>query len=103
VIDILTKEEKIFRQTLRKGLKEFYLLFDLGKDDKTPSDGERIFELYDTYGFPPELSIEEAYKQGFEIDSNWREQFDAKMAEQKARSQTASKGVFKGGLGGHTM
>jgi alanyl-tRNA synthetase len=103
VVDILIKEEKAFRQTLRKGLKVFYLIFDLGKDDKTPSDGERIFELYDTYGFPAELSIEEAYKQGFKIDPNWREQFDAKMDEQRQRSQTAAKGTFKGGLGGQTL
>src|SRR5690606_10448523 len=64
---------------------------------------QEVFVLYDTYGFPVELSLEEAYKRGVPVSENWREEFDAKMAEQKARSQTASKGVFKGGLGGHTM
>ena len=86
-------------------LKIFYLTFDLGKGDGSldDSDGAKLFMLYDTYGFPVELSIEEAYKQGFEIDQNWREQFDAKMKQQRERSQTAAKGVFKGGLGGQDL
>ena len=105
VIAVLIKEEKAFRQTLKKGLKIFYLTFDLGKGDGSldDSDGAKLFMLYDTYGFPVELSIEEAYKQGFEIDQNWREQFDAKMKQQRERSQTAAKGVFKGGLGGQDL
>lgn len=95
VIAVLIKEEKAFRQTLRKGIQQFL------KFDKV--DGEALFTLYDTYGFPVELSTEEAFKQGVELPDNWREQFDAKMAEQRARSQTASKGDFKGGLGGQTL
>jgi alanyl-tRNA synthetase len=97
VIDILVREEKIFRQTLRNGIHE---LQKLAKDGLT---GAEVFKLYDTYGFPVELSLEEAYSQGVDVDENWREQFDAKMAEQRERSQTASKGTFKGGLGGTTM
>jgi alanyl-tRNA synthetase len=104
VIAVLVKEEKAFRQTLRKGLKEFYVIFDTGKGDGSLDDsfGAKVFTLYDTYGFPAELSIEEAEKQGFGIDPNWRDQFDAKMKEQRERSQTATKGTFKGGLGGQT-
>ncbi len=97
VIDVLVKEEKVFRQTLRKGLKE---LHKFAADGLT---GAEIFTLYDTYGFPMELSAEEAFKQDIKLSDTWREEFDAKMTEQKARSQTASKGVFKGGLGGHTL
>ncbi len=95
VIAVLIKEEKAFRQTLRKGIREF------GKFESI--DGQALFTLYDTYGFPVELSTEEAFKQGIELPSDWREQFDAKMAEQRQRSQTAAKGDFAGGLGGHTM
>lgn len=95
VIAVLIKEEKAFRQTLRKGIREF------GKFDKI--DGEALFTLYDTYGFPVELSTEEAFKQGMELPTDWRAQFDAKMAEQRQRSQTAAKGDFAGGLGGHTL
>ncbi|MEO8105493.1 MAG: alanine--tRNA ligase [Candidatus Saccharibacteria bacterium] len=106
VIDILVKEEKVFRQTLRKGLREFQKLFGALPAVTTraqSTQGEALFTLYDTYGFPVELSVEEAFTQGVVLDDNWREQFDAKMAEQRRRSQTASKGTFKGGLGGHSL
>lgn len=116
VIEVLVKEEKAFRQTLRKGLQQFDRLFravmpdPIGNPEENTGSpvklgmthGEALFTLYDTYGFPVELSTEEAFKRGIELDSKWREQFDAKMAEQRARSQTAAKGVFKGGLGGQT-
>ena len=97
VIAVLVKEEKAFRQTLRKGLKE------LEKFATQGITGDVLFTLYDTYGFPVELSTEEAFKQGIELPEDWRAQFEAKMAEQRARSQTAAKGVFKGGLGGQTL
>jgi alanyl-tRNA synthetase len=101
VIEVLVKEEKVFRQTLRKGLKEFERL--VAQSGEARAEGEVIFTLYDTYGFPVELSVEEAFKQGVELPENWREEFDAKMTEQRERSQTAAKGTFKGGLGGQTM
>ncbi|MEK7152735.1 MAG: alanine--tRNA ligase [Patescibacteria group bacterium] len=97
VIEVLVREEKVFRQTLRKGIHE---LSKMSADGLT---GEEVFKLYDTYGFPVELSVEEAFKQGIKIDEQWREQFDALMKEQRERSQTASKGTFKGGLGGQTL
>lgn len=101
IIDTLVKEEKVFRQTLRKGLKEFERLFAKGEGRR--AKGEDIFLLYDTYGFPVELSVEEAFKQNIKVSDNWREEFDKKMEEQRQRSQTASKGTFKGGLGGQTL
>jgi alanyl-tRNA synthetase len=94
VIATLVKEEKVFRQTLRKGLRE------LEKFAASGLTGTELFTLYDTYGFPVELSTEEAFKQEYNISENWRQEFDAKMTEQRERSQTAAKGVFKGGLGG---
>lgn len=97
VIMVLVKEEKAFRQTLRKGIKEFARLTDSGLT------GDEMFVLYDTYGFPMELSVEEAGKQNIQISENWKQEFDAKMQEQRERSQTASKGTFKGGLGGQTL
>lgn len=110
VIAILIKEEKAFRQTLRKGIKEFDKLFaaQLTKSSETASlrdsnQGAALFTLYDTYGFPIELSVEEAFKRGIDLPDDWRAQFDAKMAEQRARSQTAAKGDFKGGLGGDSL
>ena len=97
VIAVLVKEEKVFRQTLRKGLKQ------LEKFAANGLTGEELFTLYDTFGFPVELSTEEAYKQEITLSKDWRQEFDDKMAEQRARSQTAAKGTFKGGLGGQTL
>lgn len=97
VITVLTKEEKVFRQTLRKGLKQ------LEKFAENGLTGTELFTLYDTFGFPVELSTEEVFKQDIKLSDNWRHEFDDKMAEQRARSQTAAKGVFKGGLGGQTL
>lgn len=97
VVAVLVREEKAFRQTLRKGIKEF---------EKLTADGltgAEIFTLYDTYGFPVELSVEEAFKRGIEVSDNWREEFEKLMKEQRERSQTAAKGTFKGGLGGQTL
>lgn len=62
-----------------------------------------IFKLYDTYGFPVELSKEEAFKQDIVVADDADVQFEKCMHEQRARSQTAAKGTFKGGLGGQTM
>lgn len=97
IIATLVKEERVFRQTLRKGINE------LTKRKENGLTGAEIFTLYDTYGFPVELSTEEAFKQGIELSETWRQEFDDKMAEQRARSQTAAKGTFKGGLGGQTL
>ena len=95
IISVLVKEEKAFRQTLRKGLRQMQHYIDDGLT------GEELFTLYDTYGFPVELSTEEAYKQGIKLSDNWRTEFDARMAEQRQRSKTARKGQFSGGLEGH--
>lgn len=97
VVAVLAKEEKVFRQTLRKGLRQ---LEKFAVDGLT---GVELFTLYDTFGFPVELSTEEVFKQNIKLSENWREEFDVQMAEQRARSQTAAKGTFKGGLGGSTM
>jgi len=85
VIAVLVKEEKAFRQTLRKGIKQ---MASFAKDGMT---GAELFTLYDTFGFPVELSTEEARLQGIPVSEQWRAEFDEKMAEQRRRSQQASK------------
>lgn len=99
VIATLIKEEKAFRQTIRKGIKEFNKL----AEEKAEITGQDLFMLYDTYGFPVELSAEEAFHWSKPLENNWRSNFEAAMRAQRERSQTASKGTFKGGLGGQTM
>jgi alanyl-tRNA synthetase len=95
VQDAFIKEEKIFRQTLRNGLRELEKLVI----DKKIS-GDDIFKLYDTYGFPKELSLEEAKNRGVEVVG--LDKFDAQLEQQRQRSQTASAGMFKGGLADHS-
>ena len=97
IIAVMAKEEKAFRRTLRKGLRE------LEKFSKDGLTGAELFQLYDTFGFPLELSTEEAIRREISLSKNWREEFDVKMKEQRERSQTASKGKFKGGLEGQTL
>lgn len=99
VIEVLVKEEKAFRQTLRKGIKEFNKL----AETQAELTGNDIFKLYDTYGFPVELAVEEAFHWSKPLEENWRHGFEAAMQAQRQRSQTAAKGTFKGGLGGQTL
>lgn len=95
VLTVLGKEEQAFRRTLNRGIKE------LGKLKEAGLTGKEIFMLQDTYGFPMELSVEEAYRQDIQLSENWRAEFDAALEEQRNRSKTASKGMFKGGLEDH--
>ena len=96
-LEVLLTEEKAFRGTLNKGLRE---LEKLAKNNKV-LDGRDLFKLQDTYGFPLELSVEECYRTGVELTENYREEFENALKEQRERSQTASKGMFKGGLEDH--
>ena len=95
VLDTLSHEEQAFRRTLRRGMKE------LARFKKDGLTGKELFMLQDTYGFPLELSVEEAYRQDIELSKDWRKEFDAALEEQRERSKTASKGMFKGGLEDH--
>ncbi len=96
-LEVLLTEEKAFRGTLNKGLRE------LGKMAKNSRvlDGQDLFKLQDTYGFPLELSVEECYRTGVELTENYRAEFEEALRAQRERSQTASKGMFKGGLEDH--
>ena len=96
-LDVLLKEERAFRTTLNRGLKE---LRKMTKNNQTIS-GRDLFKLQDTYGFPLELSVEECYREGIELTKNYKAEFDEALKEQRERSQTASKGMFKGGLEDH--
>lgn len=60
--------------------------------------GHDLFKLQDTYGFPLELSVEEAYKMGVNLSKDYQVEFAKALEEQRERSKTASKGMFKGGL-----
>ncbi|MBR3257250.1 alanine--tRNA ligase [Candidatus Saccharibacteria bacterium] len=101
-LEVLEKEEKAFRQTLNKGLRELKKMAkSVDRKRATTLSGYDIFKLQDTYGFPMEISVEEAYREGIELSSNWREEFEEALKQQRDRSKTASKGMFKGGLEDH--
>ena len=96
VLDVLANEKKKFSRTLEKGLREFEKL--VNSDEKVI--GKDIsFKLYDTYGFPIELTIEEAKDRGMTVDIDG---FYEKFREHQEKSRTASKGKFKGGLSGNS-
>ncbi len=94
VLDILTVEEAAFRKTINKGVRE---LQKLAKESRILT-GADLFRLQDTYGFPLELSVEEVYKMGLELSKQYQDEFEVALNEQRERSKTASKGMFKGGL-----
>lgn len=129
IIQTLVHEEKQFRRTLERGLRilESRIVVEKGGKYQTKLDlvttplnadpsrgdsgvviqakhltGELLFELFDTYGFPVELSKEEASRHNFPLAHDAQQVFDHLMAEQKDRSRTATVGQFKGGLADHS-
>ena len=86
--ETLLREETRFRQTLEKGLKLLdEATGDLAEGGTLP--GETAFKLYDTYGFPYDLTEDALRSRGLTVD---REGFDSAMAEQKAAARAAWKG-----------
>ncbi len=97
-LGVLLKEEKAFRQTLNKGLRE---MEKMTRGNNQTLNGKDLFKLQDTYGFPFEVSVEECYRENIQLTPGYREEFEAALKEQRERSRTASKGMFKGGLEDH--
>lgn len=91
VLEVLRNEKIKFNRTLEKGLREFNKVSD--KD----IDGVTAFHLFDTYGFPIELTVELASEKGLKVDIDG---FNQKFKEHQELSRTASSGQFKSGLGG---
>ncbi len=91
VLEALKNEKIKFSKTLEKGLREFEK-----KSDKD-IDADTAFHLYDTFGFPIELTLELASEKGLKVDI---EGFNKKFKEHQDLSRTASAGKFKGGLAG---
>ena len=93
VLDVLKNEKEKFNKTLEKGLREF------AKVSNKDIDGEVAFHLYDTYGFPIELTEELAKDAGISVDTKG---FNEKFKAHQELSRTASAGKFKGGLAGNS-
>jgi alanyl-tRNA synthetase len=89
---LLEHEERLFRRTLARGVRELPRLAG------QLLTGDALFTLFDTFGFPPELSVEEARASEIPIDPAWQKRYVELMTEQRQRSKTAAAGLFKGGL-----
>ena len=88
---MLGAEEAKFRKLLDRGLREI---------EKMPLlDGTIAFDLYQSYGFPPELTFEIASDRGEKID---RSEFEREFTKHQEKSRTAARGIFKGGLQDHS-
>ncbi len=106
ILGALEEEEKKFRKTLVKGLKKMEAIFDTTpRVVKNKGEAIRIvtgyhaFDLYQTYGFPIEMFIEELDKTGIEYDiKEIKKSFQEELQKHKDLSRTASAGKFKGGL-----
>jgi len=126
IIEAIAKEEKQFRKTLEKGLKEFEkqdvkvssqpIKIKINKKtgevshNELPTkikisksfegiSGKRAFELFTTYGFPIELTIEEASKRGKKVDV---EEYERLMKKHRDESRAGAEQKFKGGLADHS-
>ena len=93
VLEVLKNEKEKFNKTLEKGLREF------AKVSNKDIDGDVAFHLYDTYGFPIELTEELAHDAGIKVDVKG---FQEKFKAHQELSRTASAGKFKGGLAGNS-
>lgn len=94
VLEVLRMEKEKFNRTLEKGLKEFERVVK----NNVSISGEDAFHLYDTYGFPIELTIELASERNLKVDEVG---FQEKFKKHQELSRTASQGKFKGGLAGN--
>lgn len=96
----LTLEEEKFSKTLKAGEAEFQkLLPNLQKNPKMVIPGRVAFRLYDTFGFPIEITEEMAKENGMTVDI---EGFKEQEKKHQEESRTLSAGTFKGGLGDHS-
>lgn len=101
ILSELTREEEAFRRTLERGMREFEKMIARVPDfvqNKVVS-GKNAFNLYETYGFPIELTVEMAREKNFSVDMKGYEEARQKHV---ADSQTAEKGQNKGGLADHS-
>lgn len=98
IIDVISEEQGKFEKTLEKGMREFRKILDLRLQISESLKGGDAFNLYQTYGFPWELTRELAEVSGQKIDKS---EFEASFKKHQELSRTASAGFFRGGLADH--
>ena len=85
ILATLLREEKTFRRTLDGGLRA------LTQFQGRTLTGADIFMLSDTFGFPPEITIEESEKLNIAVSKNWELVYGRALQEQRERSRASSK------------
>ena len=93
ILEVLENEKVKFNRTLEKGLREFEKI--VSHLEGNLIDRENSFKLYDTYGFPIELTVELAKERNLEVDTKG---FEEKFAEHQEKSRAGATEKFKGGL-----
>lgn len=100
IIEVIKEEKDKFVKTLEHGEKEFIKNAEKTKaEGKEKLDGEVVFRLYDTFGFPPEMTAELAEEKGLKIDMN---EFEELFKKHQEISRAGSEAKFKGGLADHS-
>lgn len=100
IIAQIKKEKNRFMNTLEKGEKEFSkIIKKLDEENVYIIDGKNLFRLYDTFGFPPEVTKELATEHGYKVDL---EGFKKCFEEHQEKSRQDVAGTFKGGLADHS-
>ncbi len=94
--NVILEEKDKFMKTLAKGEKEFEkVATKLKSENQTKLDTQTVFNLYETYGFPPEMTVELAMEHGLQVEM---QEFDKLFKAHQEKSRLGSKAKFKGGL-----
>lgn len=100
IIEVIKEEKDKFVKTLEHGEKEFIKNAEKTKaEGKEKLDGEVVFRLYDTFGFPPEMTAELAEEKDLKIDMK---EFEELFKKHQEISRAGSEAKFKGGLADHS-
>ena len=95
---VIIEEKDKFEKTLERGEREFNKIVNRMKNDgKDTISGQDLFTLYETYGFPPEVTQDLAMEAGLKVDTT---EFDKLFKEHQEKSRMGSEQKFKGGLAG---
>ena len=96
---VIIEEKDKFEKTLERGEREFNKIATrLKNENKDTISGQDLFNLYETYGFPPEVTADCAREQGLKVDNS---EFDRLFKEHQEKSRMGSEQKFKGGLSGN--
>ena len=98
IVTELSKEAAKFQTTLEQGIKEFQKVIGYLPPDCKRLSGKAAFRLYDTFGFPIEMTQELAAEKGLEVDIKG---YNKAFEEHQAKSRAGAEQTFKGGLADH--